>query len=163
MHQNIWQSKLAGYPYAQSLMNNWMTLDHSEDVNWKEYEEALNIYLLSQDTGSSLKRRYELLIESQKCFQDLYEKGDTHLGTRLALVRLYSELGENQAAMNMLGSIIEFMPWLAEPLPENLRLHINRPFISPIASFDHREMQDSLGQWFQEALLETLDKLENSD
>ena len=160
MNQNRWPTQLAAYPYAQPLLIGWQIADHSRDLYWPEYEQALNTYLASQDETCSLGERHGCLIKSKDQFQALAAKGDAHLGTSLALIRLYSELGERQAALDVIEKMLQLMPWLAEPLPESLQIHVNRPFLAPIAVFDDRFVQGDLGQWIQAAVLEALDSLE---
>ena len=48
------------------------------------------------------------------------------------------------------------MPWLAEPLPDDLQIHINRPFLAPLAMFDERFVEGDLGQWIQAAIIAAL-------
>lgn len=160
MNQNRWPTQLAAYPYAQPLLIGWQIADHSRDVYWPEYEQALNTYLASQDESCSIGERHGWLIKSKEQFQALAAKGDAHIGTSLALIRLHSELGERQAAQDALEQMLQIMPWLAEPLPESLQIQINRPFLAPIAAFDDRFVQGDLVQWIQAAILEALETLE---
>jgi hypothetical protein len=127
-----------------------------------EYEQALNDYLASQDEANSEDQR-EWLLKSREQFQQLAEKGDAHIGTSFALIRVNAELGDRQAAMDAIEALLQVMPWLAEPLPEELQLQINRPFIAPIPSFDFRAVESDLGEWLQEGLRESLETLEKPD
>jgi len=160
MNPNRWPTQLAAFPYAQPLLIGWQIADHSRDLYWPEYEQALNTYLASQDESCSLGERHGWLIKSKELFQALAAKGDAHIGTSLALIRLHSELGDRQAAQDALEQMLQIMPWLADPLPERLQIQINRPFLAPIAAFDDRVVQDDLGQWIQAAVLEALEKLD---
>jgi len=159
MNKNRWLTQLAAYPYAQPLLIGWQIADYSMDLYWPEYEQALNIYLASQDEACSIGERYEWLNKSREQFRSLAAKGDSHIGTGLALVRLNAELGDRQAAMNAIENILQVMPWLAEPLPDELQIQINRPFLAPLLDFDNRLLQGDLGQWLQAAILEALEVL----
>jgi hypothetical protein len=54
--------------------------------------------------------------------------------------------------------MLDIMPWLAEPLPDELELHVNRPFIAPLADFDQKQVFDSdLGQWIQSGIMTALE------
>lgn len=154
MIQSRWQTHLAVFPYAQPLLIGWQIADRSEDIYWLEYEKALNTYLSSQDDKFPLSQRYAQLQESKTLFTNLYAKGDVHIGTSLALVRIFLELGEHQSAVDAIEKMLEIMPWLAEPLPESLQLQVNRPFLAPVAVYDKKPLQDDLGQWIQNAILE---------
>lgn len=160
MNRNRWPIQLAAFPYAQPLLIGWQIADHSRDTHWPEYEQALDCYLASQDESFSLGERYAELHKSKELFDRLYAKGDGHIGTSFALARINSELGDHQAALTAIERMLQLMPWLAEQLPENLQLNINRPFLAPIASFDNRVVQGDLGQWIQAAIIEAMDCLE---
>ncbi|MBK1720386.1 hypothetical protein CKO27_22620 [Thiocystis violacea] len=163
MNQNRWPTQLASYSYAQPLLIGWQIADHSIDPYWPEYEQALNTYLASQDETCTLGERYGWLNKSRNQFHALATKGDGHIGTSLALIRLNSELGNCQAAMDTIEQMLKLMPWLAEALPDDLQIHINRPFLAPIASFDNRFVEGDLGQWLQAAIMETLETLEKQE
>ena len=160
MNQQRWPTQLASFPYAQPLLIGWQIADHSRDEHWSEYEKALNTYLSSQDEALPLNKRYAELQKSKDLFVELYAKGDRHIGTSLALVRIYSELGEHQAALEAIEQMLQMMPWLTESLPETLQIHINRPFLAPIADYDERMLQDDLGQWIQKSVLAALEVLD---
>ncbi|MFD2112987.1 hypothetical protein [Thiorhodococcus fuscus] len=162
MNQNRWPIQLAAYPYAQPLLIGWQIADHSGDLHWPEYEQALNAYLASQDETCSVGERREWLNKSLDQFRALAAKGDSHIGTGLALVRLNAELGDRQAAMDAIEKILQVMPWLADPLPDELQIQINRPFLAPIASFDGRFVQGDLGQWLQTAIMDALAVLDKN-
>lgn len=163
MNQNCWQTQLAIYPYAQPLIIGWQIADHSRDHHWLEYEQALNIYLKSRDEALSQEERQKILHESLKCFQALVDKGDGHIGTGLALVRLNAELNDRSAAIAAIEQLLGSMPWLVEPLPEGLQIQVNRPFVSPTSTFDLRPVETGLGQWLQASLRESLDELERPE
>lgn len=162
MNKNRWPTQLAAYPYAQPLLIGWQIADHSRDLYWSEYEQALNTYLASQDDACSSDERQERLTKSREQFQALFAKGDGHIGTGLALIRVNTELGNHQAAMNAVEQILEVMPWFAETLPDDLQIQINRPFLAPIAAFDSRFVEDNLGKWLQEAIMDALDLLDSA-
>jgi tetratricopeptide (TPR) repeat protein len=162
MNQQLWPKKLAAFPYAQPLLIGWQIADHSKDEHWSEYEKALDNYLYSQNEALPLNKRYAELQKSKDLFVDLYAKGDRHIGTSLALVRIYSELGEHQAALEAIEQMLQMMPWLTEPLPESLQIQINRPFLAPIATYDGRMLRGDLGEWIQAAVLEAFEFLEGS-
>lgn len=160
MNQNRWPTQLAAFPYAQPLLIGWQIADHSRDACWTEYETALNIYLTSQDETVPLNKRHEALRKSGQLFSDLYAKGDRHIGTSLALVRIYSELGEHQSALDAIENMLQMMPWLTESLPESLQIQVNRPFLAPIANYDKQTLQGDLGQWIQASVLAAIEELD---
>lgn len=153
MNQRRWPNQLAHYPYAQSFLRDWQIDDHSQDSNWLEYEQALETYLASQDEDLSLGERYECLLKSRDQFQSLAAKGDAHIGTSLALIRLNLELDDRQAAINAMSKMLHLMPWLQESLPETLKLKINRPFLAPVSDFDYKLVDISFEQWLQLSIL----------
>lgn len=163
MNPSHWSTQLAVYPYAQPLLIGWQIADHSRDYHWPEYEQALNAYLASQDAAHSEDERQAWLHASQERFTALAANGDAHIGTSFALIRINAELGERQAALDAIEQLLQIMPWLAEPLPEELQLQINRPFVAPLAAFDLRPVEDGLGEWLQAGLRESLETLERPE
>ena len=166
MKQNHWPNKLAEFLYAEPLVIGWQISDHSKDQYWLEYEKALDMYLESQDEAIPIKKRYEALRSSRDLFLDLSKKGDAHIGTFFALIRIHAELGDSELAKTTITQMLQVMPWLADPLPDELQIQINRPFLMPIASFDQRAVEGTLGQWLQLAVieaLESIDQLTNMD
>lgn len=162
LNKNSWVSQLNAFPYAQPLMIGWQISDHSKDAYWSEYEQALNTYLSSLDEQNALGERYQNLLKSLKLFQALAEKGDAHLGTSLALIRINFELGNSQEATHAMDKLLQIMPWFSDPIPDELQISINRPFLPPISSFDHRHVNDNLAQWIQAALQEVLMLLDSN-
>lgn len=163
MNPILWSAKLASYPYAQPLLIGWQIADHARDRYWAEYERALNQYLDVRDQEVSLDVRHARLLACLQQFQALADSGDGHIGTGLALVRLNVELGDRQGAVDAIERLLQVMPWLAEQLPKELQIQINRPFLAPIASCDHRPVDGGLASWLQESLREALDVLEKPD
>lgn len=163
MNPNRWPQQLAAYPYAQPLLIGWQIADHTRDRFWTEYERALDTYLASQDRDKSPAEQRDWLMKSKEAFQRLVAKGDGHIGTHFALVRIQAELGDRQAAMDAIQTLLQAMPWLVEPLPDELELQINRPFVAPTASYDGRGAEDGLGPWLQLSLREALDELERPE
>lgn len=159
MNQRRWPIQLAVYPYALPLLTEWQTADHSRDLYWPEYEQALEAYLHSQDESKPLGDRYGWLTRSRDQFRALAEKGDAHIGTNLALIRVNLELDDRLAAMDAMEAMLELMPWFRDPLPDSLQLHINRPFLAPIALFDQQVVVGTLGQWLQSSILAALHSL----
>lgn len=162
MNKNRWPIQLAAFPYALPLLINWQIADHSGDAYWQEYEKALDTYLASHDETLPLNQRYSELKKSKELFEKLYLKGDRHIGTSLALVRINTELDDHQSALDAIEKMLQIMPWLTEPLPESLQIQINRPFLAPIAIYDKKILQGDLGQWIQSSILDALDILDQS-
>ena len=160
MNKNRWPALLAGFPYAQPLVIGWQIADHAKDSNWLEYEQALDSYLESRDESLPIGKRYASLTKSRDLFLALAEKGDAHVGTSLALVRIHSELGDFEPARNAITKMLQIMPWLADPLPDELKIDINRPFLMPDPRFDLRAVEGTLGQWLQLAIVEALEEIE---
>ncbi|BCU07443.1 hypothetical protein [Allochromatium tepidum] len=158
MNQRRWPTQLAAYPYAQPLLIGWQIADRERDAYWNDYEQALDAYLASQDETLTDEERRNWLLTSRERFQALAARGDRHIGTSLALIRIHSELGEPQAVIQAIEQMLDIMPWLAEPLPDELELHVNRPFIAPLADFDQKQVFDSdLGQWIQSGVMTALE------
>ena len=158
MNQRRWPTQLAAYPYAQPLLIGWQIADRERDAYWNDYEQALDAYLASQDETLTDEERRNWLLTSRERFQALAARGDRHIGTSLALIRIHSELGEPQAVVQAIEQMLDIMPWLAEPLPDELELHVNRPFIAPLADFDQKQVFDSdLGQWIQSGIMTALE------
>ncbi|MGQ9831267.1 MAG: hypothetical protein ACUVQI_06570 [Thermochromatium sp.] len=153
-----WPTQLAAYPYAQPQLIGWQIADREHDVYWSDYEQALDAYLASQDPTLTDEERQHWLAISRDGFQSLAARGDRHIGTSLALIRIHTELGEPQAVLQAIEQMLDIMPWLAEPLPDALELQINRPFLAPLASFDHTQVfEDDLGNWIQSGIMAALE------
>ncbi|GEM_PF-3344089 len=157
MNQMLWPVRLADYAYAQSLLIGWQIADHSKDKHWKPFETALDCYLRSQDDKLALEERYRTLLESRDQFQTLFALGDGHLATHLIFIRILFDLGENAAAIAQIESLVQSMTWLLEPLHEDLRIQINRPFLPLLHEFDQRPLHNDLGTWLQAAVIEALE------
>ncbi|QGU32550.1 hypothetical protein [Thermochromatium tepidum] len=162
MTQRRWPTQLAAYPYAQPLLIGWQIADRERDVYWNDYEQALDAYLATQDQDLTDEERQRWLALSREGFQSLAARGDRHIGTSLALIRIHSELGEPQAVIQAIEQMLEIMPWMAEPLPDALELHVNRPFLAPLARFEQVQiLEGELGNWIQsgiQAALEAADR-----
>ena len=158
MIQHRWPTQLAVYPYAQPLMIGWQIADRERDVYWNDYEQALDAYLAAQDENLPDAERQSWLLTSRERFQALAAKGDRHIGTSLALIRIHSELGEPQAVIQAIEQLLDIMPWMAETLPDELEIHINRPFLAPLARFDYSQVfEGDLGNWIQSGIMTALE------
>lgn len=163
MDQPRWPTHLAAYPYAQSSLIAWQIADRDGDPYWNDYEQALEAYLASQDETLSEEERRAWLLKSRDGFQALADRGDRHIGTSLALIRIYSELNEPQAVLAALEQMLEIMPWLSEAIPDGVELQINRPFLAPLARFEHDEILDNeLGQWLQKGIMAALEEADRA-
>lgn len=152
MKKKRWPTQFSAYPYARPLINSWLQDDHIQDQYWPEYEQAIENYLVAQDENFSLGDRYNFLLKSKEQFQALAKKGDKHIGTSLALVRISFELEDFVSAQKAIDDMLIIMPWLTETLPETLKIHINRPFLAPMADFDEKIVFGSLVNWLQSAV-----------
>ncbi len=159
MNPQSWTTQLAGYPYARPLMIIWQIADRSQDPHWQEYETALSTYLEAQGPECGQERRTQLLTEAKSQFERLASLGDGHIGTRLALIRLNVELEDHPAAVTAVERLLQVMPWLSDPLPDDVTIQINRPFLAPIPEYDLLEAQEGLGQWLQAAISTARDQL----
>lgn len=156
-HEILWSLRLSNYHYAQPLLIGWQIADHSKDERWQDYQAALDCYLLSQDQKLPLTARYQRLFESLQRFHHLIEAGDGHLATHMVLIRILFDLGEQQSAVHQIEELVQKMTWLLEPLHEDLRIHINRPFLPLTYDFDQRPVQGDIGTWVQAAVIEALE------
>ncbi len=157
MNEPRWPTQLAAYPYAQSSLIGWQIADREGDPYWNDYEQALDAYLASRDESLSDEERRAWLRQSRDRFQALADRGDRHIGTSLALIRIHSELNEPQAVLAALEQMLGLMPWFAEPLPDGLELQINRPFVAPLERFEQEEtLENELGQWLQRGIMAAL-------
>ncbi|MBK1694619.1 hypothetical protein CKO09_07695 [Chromatium weissei] len=156
-YQMLWPLDLANYHYAQPLLIGWQIADHSKDERWQDYQMALNCYLLSQDHKQPLTARYQRLLESLQRFHQLIETGDGHLATYMVFIRILFDLGEKQSAVYQIEELIQKMTWLLEPLHEDLRIQISRPFLPLTHDFDQRPVAGDIGTWVQAAVIEALE------
>jgi len=157
MNQMLWPVRLADYAYAQSLLIGWQIADHSKDKHWKLFETALDSYLRSQDDKLALEARYHALLDSRDQFKTLFALGDGHLATQMIFIRILFDLGEDAAAIAQIESLVQIMTWLLEPLHEDLRIQINRPFLPLLHECDQRPLRGDLGTWIQAAVIEALE------
>ena len=158
MTQRRWPTQLAAYPYAVPFVIGWQIADREQDVYWNDYEQALDAYLAAQDESLTDEERHSRLLNSRDGFQALAARGDRHIGTSLALIRVHSELGEPQAVVQAIEQLLDIMPWMAERLPDELEIHINRPFLAPLAGFDHNPVfEGDLGNWIQSGIMTALE------
>ncbi|WP_328986095.1 hypothetical protein [Thiorhodovibrio winogradskyi] len=160
MYQNQWQSFFTSLPYSSSLVHEWSQIDHSGDIHWSAYEQALVTYLASRDESLSLAKRYACLTESMKSFVALREQNDRHIATSFSLIRIHLEEGAPQAARAEIESAVHLMPWLAQSLPRDLRIRVNRPFLAPTASCESRLIEDDLGNWLQWAIVKSIEEID---
>jgi hypothetical protein len=157
MNQMQWPMRLADYAYAQSLLIGWQIADHSKDTNWVYFEAALERYLQSQDHKQPLTARYHALLDSRDQFKNLFALGDGHISTYMIFIRILFDLGHTEAAIVQIETLLQKMTWLLEPLHEDLRIQINRPFLPLTHDFDQRPIQVDLGTWVQAAVIEALE------
>lgn len=163
MTQRRWPTQLAAYPYAQPQLIGWQIADREQDVYWPDYEQALDAYLAAQDENLTDEERQNWLATSRDGFLSLAAKGDRHIGTSLALIRIHSELGEPQGVQQAIEQMLDIMPWLAEPLPDELELQISRPFLAPLASFEDKQVLDGeLGNWIQSGIMAALEAADHA-
>ena len=163
MTQRRWPTQLAAYPYAQPLLIGWQIADRERDVYWTDYEQALDAYLAAQDETLTDEERQTWILTSRERFRALAAKGDRHIGTSLALIRIHSELGEPQGVLQVIEQMLDIMPWMAEPLPDSLEIHVNRPFLAPLPSFDHTPVFDGdLGNWIQSGIMTALEAADSA-
>ncbi|WP_209262202.1 hypothetical protein [Thiorhodococcus minor] len=137
---------------------SWQLSDHANDIHWSDYEQALNGYLECQDDSLALAERYRALIEARDRFLRLRAQGDGHIATHMMLMRSILDLGDVRAAAQAAEILRTEMPWLTTPLPEDLQLQINRPFLPPTRDFDLRPVRGDLGDWLQAAVLDVFEK-----
>lgn len=156
MQPKDWSVPLSAHIYAESFMTDWLNTDHSGDRYWLGYEEALNTYLASQCTERLLIDRYTSLTDSLNRFKQLRAHGDSHLATRLALIRIHADLGEPQASVDEINQTLRDMPWLLNALPEDIHVATDRPFLAPFSTYDARPVNSSLSQWLKAAITDAL-------
>ncbi|GAB0149152.1 MULTISPECIES: hypothetical protein [Marichromatium] len=157
MTESAWYIRLGAYPYAQPFLIDWQIADHGRDPFWSRFEEALERYLDSHDSARPVAERYQALTEAMARFVQLRAEGDGHLATRMVLIRILFDLGERQRAGGEVAGLLQGMTWLTEPIPDDLQIHVNRPLVAPMPSFDQRPVKGDLGLWLQAALIETLE------
>ena len=158
MIQRRWPTQLSVYSYAQQLVIGWQIADRSREATWNEYEQALELYLSIQDANLADDERQRRLLGSRDRFQALADKGDRHIGVSTALMRINFELGDPRAMLNAIEQLLDIMPWMAEPLPRELEIQINRPFLAPLPRFDQDQVLDGdLGQWIQAGIMAALE------
>lgn len=139
-----WQEALASAPYAVPQLAIWRALEIDAD-----YETALNAYLSAQDTGLTAFVRRGLLYLCRDRWVALRQRGDADVSTTFGLIRVLTDLGQAQQAVALAEALVKRMD-------QGERLHVERPFLPPLAAFDQRQLIDSLGQWLAAAMRETV-------
>lgn len=155
MIQNQWQLPLSRLHYASGIAQEWGQIDHFSDALWPVYEQALVVYLASRDESLPVPKRYAYQTESRQQFLALREQGDRHLATSFALIRLQLEEGNAQAVRQEIDSTVQLMPWLTKPLPSEVNIKVNRPFLAPTPSCENRLIENDLGDWLQWAIVQS--------
>lgn len=139
-----WPLFFSLYVYAAPFVSKWKKKNHSDDLYWPRYEQALKMYLSSRDPDKLVARRYADLMESSRIFLEIKEHGDEHIATQLALIRVYVELGKNEKALDECNDLIK-------RISEDQKIQMTRPCLAPLESEEQRTVTD-WNTWLKAAL-----------
>lgn len=144
-----WRNTLTRLPYGTELADVWertLAVDKSGRV-----EEALSLYVASQDASLPAAERYHALARSFMRFSFLCEQEPSYL--RLAsLARVAQDYGARSVAVSALEQQCKI-------ILEHNQLDLSEPFLSPCARFDFVPPGEALGNWVLSALLEGFERL----
>lgn len=144
-----WRNTLTRLPYGTGLANLWeRTLAAGQSGR---VEEALSLYVASQDASLSAAEGYHALARSYDCFSLLCEQEPSFL--RLAsLARVARDYGARTIAVNALEQLGTY-------IFEHKQVDPAEPFLAPCARFDSIPPGDPLGKWVLSAVLEEFERL----
>lgn len=151
-----WPQALATLPYIAALRADgqalaiWQALERSSDPHWPRYEQALNAYLSASDPAQPLAMRWAWLQHSRALLDQLHSAGDGHLATILLRIRVLDASGARTEAVKANAELVE-------QLDGNLQASFDRPFLPPLADYDHRSPQGGIVAWVQAAIAEALE------
>ncbi len=149
---DIWENYLQGFPYASIMFSTCRGAVSQQALpGWPEYRDALNAYVLAQDTGRAPGERYHLL---RTAFIRLVSVLDTHtsLPRLLSLARIASELGNRAAAVNILNE-------LARHFEENQHFNVDEPFLAISSRAADIDPKGMLGNWCLAQILAERERL----
>lgn len=154
-----WSTRIGTRPYSECLIIDQENINYSKDQYWPIYEQALNTYLRSQDRNDTLSERYDRLVESCNSFRQLSEQGDSHIATRLALIRIYIDLGDAEAVEKECRHLLK----LLDSLPKDEKVELNRPFLVPLIDYERDSSKEGVNRWLQAMIREVLKRNKNSE
>ena len=147
--QVTWQTYLVGLPYARDLMQTWQYIMLDAD-----YEQALNLYLSSTQDTLPLEKRYQDLLQSQALLLGCEKDQARHMSTSMLLVRIYTDLGERRQAASIAGELLNTLQDAGE-------LHLHRPFVPPIKSFETQPVRRNHRSWLTASAMEAIARLQD--
>lgn len=133
------------YAYSSPFVLEWGKIDRSNDLYWEQYEQALDIYLSSRDIEKSVARRYAALVESSQNFLDLRDRGDKHIATQLALIRVYVDLGKTEDAISECNRLIT-------EISKSHDIQMTRPCLAPFSNEEQRPVRSGWNEWIKLSL-----------
>ena len=149
---NIWENYLHDFPYAAIMFSTCRGSASQQPLpDWPEYRDALNAYVMAQDTERAPGERYHLL---RTAFIQLVSVLDAHtsLPRLLSLARIASELGNRALAVNILNE-------LARHFEEKQQFNVDEPFLAISARAAAIDPKDMLGNWCLAQILAERERL----
>jgi FkbM family methyltransferase len=151
-----WVDEMSNYPFVSALrtdgqaLRNWQELDRTNDPQWDIYQKALDAYLSAINSTQPLQARWTWLNLSLAHLETLIRIGDTNLETTLLQIRVLDAAGQRANAVKLNYQLVEL-------IQNDLTVSLERPFIPPLADYDHRLPQGGIGAWLQAAIIEGLE------
>lgn len=136
--EKFWQQYLGRMPYSQALMPGW-TQGSQKPVGWEVYWMALNFFAMARDESRSGSERYASLVAATNVTMKLVSEQAT-LPRMLSLVRMLSDLGRREAAVNLLNQVCGF-------LSSGLPLVLDEPCLPLNEDFSQRDPGLKLAEW----------------
>jgi hypothetical protein len=152
-----WRRRLACLPYGEVLASLWdktVATGQSSKV-----EDALSLYLQSQDTKNPIAERFAALEASLAILHGLCES-EPHYLRRSSLARVAADYGARNLAVTNLRQ-------LSTEILEQKRLDPSEPFLAASQHYDTlalrqvagmQSMADAVGLWVCAAVLEALER-----
>lgn len=158
-----WPQALASLPFVTALyadgraLDFWQAIDRTGDRYWSAYEQAFNAYLSACDVGQPVSLRQDWLKLSRELLDELNAEGDEHLATVLLRLRVLAAVGARNEAVEANARLVQALETDSRFLETDLPARLDRPFLPPLADYDQRAPQGSLGAWLQAAIFENLE------
>jgi len=150
--QGKWHNWLHTFPFAKDLLPLWKERMDKDEVlaGWPAYEDALDSFIMSQqDVPASVRHAY-----LERAFLQLVSLLDdfVNLPRLISLARVATELGQREAAVQVLNQIAEHFQHDPNFIPAE-------PFLAVSKTWENTDPDHRLGDWCLAQVLAQREKL----
>lgn len=145
-----WRQKIEGMPCFKTSAGPWWFAGKEEPIDgWNHYENALNYYTYAHASDQPAHARHASLIMSRDALSLAIQESPT-IPRKLTFVRILSELGERQAALNSIDRVLKL-------LVSGQAITLSEPFLPVLERFDYIVPKD-MRNWLASLILEFKEK-----